>query len=171
MNEKWAKIKNYPNYKVSNYGKVKNLKNKVLKLREDRNGYLIAYLYNDGIMKCKKVHRLVAEAFIPNPKGKTQINHKDGNKKNNKVINLEWCTNKENIAHAWATGLKRKKYGRYHNNAKKIYQYDLNGNFIKEWFSIVEASTFYKTTISNIWHNLNKYNKTAKGYIWKYKKD
>lgn len=167
--EIWKDIVEYEGlYQISNYGNVKNKHNKLLKLRKDKNGYLIAYLYKNNIMKCKKTHRLVAQAFIPNIHNKPQINHKDGNKENNYVDNLEWVTNKENIIHCWENNFHKKKFGSDHDNAVKIKQYDVNGNFIKNWNSIVEASKYYDTTISNIWHCLNGYNKTAKGYIWRY---
>ena len=119
-------------------------------------------------MKCKKVHRLVAQAFIPNPENKPQVNHLNGDKTNNRVENLEWCTCSENVIHSWNNGFHKKKFGANHDNSVKIKQYDLNGRFVKEWGSIVDASKYYNTTISNIWHCLNGYNKTAKGYIWKY---
>lgn len=167
--EIWRDVKEYEGlYKVSNNGRVKNKNNKLLKLREDKYGYLIAYLYKNGKMKCKKVHRLVADAFIKNKFNKSQVNHKDGNKKNNCVLNLEWCTNQENIRHCWENNLHKKKFGSQHDGARKILQYDLEGKFIKEWGSIIEASNYYNTTINNIWSCLNKKSKTAKGFIWLY---
>lgn len=170
MNEElWKVIKGYEGlYQISNYGNVKNKKGKLLKLRKDKYGYSIAYLYKNRIMKCKKAHRLVAQAFIPNPDNKPQVNHINGDKTDNRVENLEWCTNGENIRHSWENNLHKKVFGSNHANAVKIKQYDPQGNFIKEWGSIVEASKYYKTTLSNIWGCLNGYHKTAKGYIWKY---
>ena len=170
MNEVWKDIVEYEGiYQVSNLGKVKNKNNKLLKLKKDKNGYLIAYLYKNSIMKCKKVHRLVAKAFIPNLENKPQVNHKDGNKQNNNVNNLEWCSNRENIIHCWENNLHTKKFGNKHDGARKILQYDLDGNFIKCWGSIVEASKYYNTTINNLWACLNKKSKTAKGFLWEYK--
>ncbi len=79
--------------------------NRALKVREDRYGYLRLNLIIDGNHKTVHVHTLVAELFIPNVENKFQINHKDGNKQNNSVDNLEWCTAKENVIHARETGL------------------------------------------------------------------
>ena len=99
MNIEYRPIKNYPNYKISNTGKILNIKkNKHLKnVLNER--YLIVLLYKDGMRKKFYVHRLVAETFIKNIDNKTFVNHKDLNKINNNVENLEWVTPKENIKH------------------------------------------------------------------------
>jgi hypothetical protein len=91
---------------IGRYGRVKK-KGRILKL-DQRHGYMRIMLQN-GVRAekfCSAVHRLVAQAFIPNPMGKCQVNHIDGNKANNTVSNLEWCTPKENMQHAIKTGLK-----------------------------------------------------------------
>lgn len=118
MNEIWKDINGYEGlYQVSNTGKVKSLvgwngrkyvpREKILSKTKTSTGY-----YKVELAKCKtkksfKVHRLVAMAFIPNEESKPHINHKDGNPLNNNVDNLEWCTPKENIEHAIATGLRK----------------------------------------------------------------
>lgn len=94
-------------YEVSNDGFVINLKTKTVLLgSHDKRGYKVVSLWADEKMYSKKVHRLVAEAFIPNPENKPTVNHKDGNKDNNSVTNLEWATHQENIDHAIQTGLR-----------------------------------------------------------------
>lgn len=107
----WKPIKGYGGlYEVSNTGKVKSFKNQAKykegrMLKTDNKRYPTLMLYGNGKGKRFLVHRLVAETFIPNLENKSQVNHKDGNKKNNHVSNLEWCTSKENIEHALVTGI------------------------------------------------------------------
>lgn len=104
-------IKNFNGYFVTNTGEIySNKKNNImtqLKLKEDKDGYLEIGLYHEGKRYFRRVHRLVAEAFIPNPYHLPQINHKDGNVKNNNVDNLEWCTCQDNLLHSFRV-LKRK---------------------------------------------------------------
>ena len=105
MKEVWKTIEDFPSYEVSNLGRVRNKKtSKLLTLIPDKDGYLRVHLNNDK--NVKRVHRLVAQAFIPNKTNKDQVNHKDGDKTNNAVDNLEWCTSKENNDHALKTGLR-----------------------------------------------------------------
>ena len=113
MNEIWKDIEGYEGkYQVSNLGNVKSLnyknsgKEQNIALCNDADGYLLVNLRLNNKVKTKRVHRLVAQAFIPNPENKPQVNHIDGNKKNNKIENLEWCTCEENQRHAWDKGLK-----------------------------------------------------------------
>lgn len=102
-------------YDVSNYGRIRSHHNnkygkinnyKILKPQIDGPGYSYIILHKNKQLKPVRIHRLVATYFIPNPENKPEVNHKDGNKTNNCVDNLEWCTRKENEKHAWATGLK-----------------------------------------------------------------
>ena len=96
MKEIWKEIKDYEGlYQVSNLGRVKS-STKILKNRLSKRGYYIVTLYKNGKSTTKWVHRLVAEAFIPNPDNLPQVNHKDEDKLNNRVDNLEWCTAKYN---------------------------------------------------------------------------
>jgi hypothetical protein len=103
------------NYEVSNLGRVRSLGNAgnnrhgvILKSKVDRGGYLTipSMRNNEGVIKTTKIHRMVAQAFIPNPEFKVQVNHIDGDKQNNRVDNLEWCTHKENFNHAVMVGLR-----------------------------------------------------------------
>lgn len=103
-NEVWKQINNLP-YEISSLGKIRNLKGKVLKTYIQNSGYEQIKLNYQRLHIHKSIHRLVAEAFIANPLNKLYVNHIDGNKLNNTVNNLEWCTNSENILHARKTGL------------------------------------------------------------------
>lgn len=122
----WHKLEIDPGYEVSNTGKVRSFKKKsgglydephMRKPVEDQKGYLRVNLSVNGRMVNRKIHRLVAKYFVPNPENKPQVNHKDGDKGNNNYSNLQWVTNKENMAHAYATGI-RNNIGE--NNGKAI---------------------------------------------------
>lgn len=187
MKEIWKDIKNYEGlYQVSNLGRIKSLtkfinnnpknikigyytKEKILKPFYNPKGYQLVRLYKNNKNYTKKIHRLVAEAFIPNYENKSQVNHIDGNKQNNKVENLEWCTNQENQKHSWEHNLHKRRIGKENKLSKVVYQYDLKGNFIKVWNSVEEAR---KTLhISNISSVCNKKRNSAGGYIWEYAKN
>lgn len=187
--EKWKFIEGYEDrYLISDKGRIKSLVNNNGKRREliriprkGKNGYLYLNLWKDGKCKSKKIHRLVAEHFIKNPNNKPQVNHIDGNKLNNKVSNLEWCTAQENTMHAINTGLmklghfvqkgeKNYMFGRHGKDnrcSKPVIQYDSKGNFIKEWENIKIAQETLKIHhISDCC--LNK-RSLAGGYVWKHK--
>ena len=156
----WKIIDGFTDYRVSENGNVYSIKrNRILKPYERKN-YLGVYLYAKNKRQYKLVHRLVANAFIPNPDNLPQINHKDENPSNNIVDNLEWCTSKYNCNYGTRNFRMSKSL------SKKVYQYTLDNKLIKIWNSVNEASKFY-----NNWHIssccLSK-RKTACGYIWRY---
>lgn len=183
MVEEWKTIDINPNYEVSNFGRVRNKKGHIIKLQVGTYGYLQVNLDFNGKNKTKKVHRLVAKAFIPNIENKPQVNHIDGNKKNNHINNLEWCTNRENVQHAFDIGLNetmRKASSITIKNAQKIahekrkravIQTDLNGNFVKEFSSAQEATDYYgiKDLYKYISMCCRGKLKTTHGYKWKFK--
>ena len=143
--EIWKKIEGFEDYSVSNHGRVSNDKrNRVLKGHVHYSGYNRTALYKNKVMFQKRVHRLVAIAFIPNPENKPIINHKDGNKLNNHVNNLEWVTHKENILHAYRElGIKTRSC--------PVIQYSKDGKFIAEYDSHTEAvrnNNFSNTKVS-----------------------
>ena len=143
-------------YGITSCGKIWSYKNKMFLKPADKDGYLRVNLYKDGKMKSCFVHRLVAEAYIPNPENLPQINHRDENKTNNCLQNLEWCDAKYNI-----------NYGTRNDKTKKpILQYTLDGEFIREWSSATDVGREVNSTICNC---LKGRYKTAYGYIWKYK--
>lgn len=124
MEERWIKLEGYNGmYSVSSLGSVKSYyKTKsypfILLKKTIRNGYYSVGLSINGLEKRVNVHRLVACNFIPSSKEQTQVNHIDGNKLNNNVENLEWCTSKENVNHAHKMGLVNTPYGEMHANSK-----------------------------------------------------
>ncbi len=181
----FRKIKGYPNYRISDYGDVKSLSiNKQLGKAKFKSPEIIlkprilnsGYKYVDlGVGSRFMIHRLVAIAFLKNPENKRTVNHKDGDKFNNHVSNLEWATHSENHKHAYASGLKIPnngrlgKFGKDCPTSKKIIQLDLNGNTINTFYGSFEAHRITGITQSSI--NavcLKRGRKTAGGFKWKY---
>lgn len=191
MVEEWRDIKDYEGlYQVSNTGKIKSLyrdTGKILtgEIIQKGKGYLRVELTQNKKVKRFLVHRLVAQAFIPNPENKPEVNHIDGNTLNNNASNLEWCTHRENINHAWETGLnenqreklrnmnplKARKYEFAEKRKKPIIQMDLDNNFIREFNSAQEATKYYG--IKDLYKHISACcvgrRKTAYGYKWRYK--
>lgn len=125
MTEEWKDIEGFDGfYKISNFGRVKSVggsskrKEKIRSLSLTRDGYEKVRLVHNGKDRTMRVHRLVAEAFIPNPDGKDTVNHIDGNKQNNVVSNLEWANRSEQMFHAYDLGLKTSRMGSDNSNAK-----------------------------------------------------
>lgn len=171
-------------FQISDLGNVKRLsykaKNKngyvtlpeiVKKNSLNHNGYYFTRL---GRMKAFLVHRLIAIHFIPNPENKPCVNHKDGDKTNNKISNLEWCTKSENNQHAYDTGLKigywTGKKGDKHHSSKQVTQYDLSGNIIRVFGSASEASRITGFEQPNICKCCRGETETYKKFKWEYSK-
>lgn len=185
--EVWKDINDFPNYQVSNFGRIKSKerftrvgirnvkyilrKEKILKPLKITNGYLGIRLYNGENVKTFKIHRLVANHFIPNPKNYPQVNHIDGNKLNNHIENLEFCSHKHNMQEAWNLNLISRchKKGKEHHRSITVLQYDINGNFIKEWECIRQVEKELGICHQNISKCCKGKYKTCGGYIWKYK--
>lgn len=172
MQEEWRDIEGYKNYQVSNMGRVKSLgndksrKEKILKQRKNNKGYLMVALWKDGKSKTCTVHRLVAQAFIDNPNNHPQVNHKDENKTNNAVSNLEWCTNSYNQKY----GNCPKKIGE--KNSKRVFQYSLDGTLVGIWQSTMECARNgynFGAVASCCRKCFNREeNNIYKGFIWSY---
>lgn len=166
--ELWKDIVGYEGvYQVSNMGRVRSLpvksatkyfSGKVLTTFTDNLGYKAVNLSR----KTYKVHRLVANAFIENPNGYPQVNHKDENKANNCVDNLEWCTAKYNNNY----GSRNQRISQ--NAGRRIVQYDLLGNEVKRWCSIAQASRHYGVAKASIYGCCAGRQHTSCGYIWRY---
>ena len=171
--EIWEDIEGYEGlYQVSNLGRTKRLykndKEKILKLMSDRKGYLRVDLYKEGKRKTYTVHRLVAQAFIPNLENKLEVNHKDEDKTNNKVENLEWVTRRENNNY----GTRNERIAKSQTNNKKkskpIYGINIKTNERIEFPSTREAERSGFNS-SNIVDCLKGRRKSHKGYKWFYK--
>ena len=136
--EEWAEIKDYPSYMISSFGRVKGI-SKILNPYISVRGYYVVNLYKDKKPKTVYVHRLIGDAFISNPENKYSINHKDGNKINNNLSNLEWATHAEQLFSDY-NGKRRRSgfeglFGSKNHKSRAVSQYSLSGEFIKEYES------------------------------------
>lgn len=188
--KEWREIDGFPNYMVSNTGEVKSLnynktgREKVLIPHKLNNGYLGIKLYDSNKRSYHLlIHRVVAQAFLPNPNGYKIINHKDENRSNNFVSNLEWCDYKYNLNY----GNRNSKLSNSLTNnpflSTPVLQYSKTREFLKEFPSIAEAARTVnngntKAAVTNILKCCNGVadtqfgtvkRKTAYGYIWKFK--
>lgn len=180
--EVWKDIRGYEGfYQSSTFGRVRSLdrwvkcpngsirccKGKILKPVTNKYGYLKVGLWKNGKVKNFLVHRLVAEAFLPNPENLPCVNHKDENKLNNNVNNLEFCDCKYNINF----GTRTEKVIAKNTNgklSKKVLQYTLDGQFVREWKSIRECGRngFIQQAVAACCQGKRK---KHKDFIWKYK--
>lgn len=175
--EIWKPVVGYEGlYKVSNLGKVKAIKwhrgneEKEIKPYTTYKGYLRLRLCKNGKGKQFQIHRLVAEAFIPNPENKPYIDHINTDRTDNRVENLRWVTNKENCNNP----ISKQNYSKSNKDktAVSILQFDKNMKFIKKWESMTDAETTLgiKSRLSD--YCSEKYGrKTAGGFIWRYADD
>lgn len=176
MKEIWKNLNWCPNYKISNLGnvmstigysgrhKVYYYRERIIKQRLDKYGYCIVHIRDkrNNINKMCKVHRLVAETFLPNVNFYSQVNHKDENKLNNCVNNLEWCDVKYNTNYGTRTKRISEK------ESVKVSQFDLNNNFMHTYNSLKEASLKTNTNQSGISMCVKGKYKSSNGFIWRY---
>ena len=170
MKEIWKDIKDYEgHYQVSNWGRIKSIKfGKEIILKQNiRRGYYYVCLSKNGIAKNYFIHRLVAEAFLDNPNNYPCVNHKDENKLNNNVENLEWCSVLYNNSYGTRLQKVSEKMRNRKEWSKPIDVYDLNMNFIETLPSIEECGRKYNVSPGNVRHCCNggfKDNKKKNGW-------
>lgn len=173
----WKPIEKYNGlYLISDDGKVFSVRNgRLLKVNDRGNGYMYIEINVNGKAKKEAIHRLVAEAFIPNPNNYPVVNHKDENPKNNNVDNLEWCTYQYNTNYGTCRQKislhSPNKKGDKHPKSLKVYQYDLLGNFVAEYGSVREAARITGFANSSIASCANGRLKQSNGFVWSYKKE
>ena len=181
--EQWKSIKGFKNlYKISDHGRIlscskivsgkfgskRQLPDKILSATNNGKGYLVVALYKDGQRYFRKVHRLVAKAFIENPFDLPEVNHKDGDKTNNRPYNLEWSTTKENCRHRQDNGLGNHKTA---NKAreKAVACFDLStGKIVNTYCSARIASIEFGCRPDSIGEVARGRKKSLKGYGWKF---
>lgn len=157
------KIKDYENYEVTTTGEVINTKTgRVLKPAKDSDGYLRVCLCKNCKPKVFLVHRLVAEAFIPNPDNLLEINHRDEDKTNNTVENLEWCTHEYNNNY----GTRNEKVAKA--KSKTVLQLRKDGSLVRVWKSVMEVQRQLHYSSGNISQCCNGKLHTTHGYKWRY---
>lgn len=171
MKEIWKDIPNYEGlYQVSDLGRVKSVKRQlILKPMLTKKGYLSVALYKNHSRKIKPIHRLVAQTFLSNPNNLPQVNHKDENKENNCVDNLEFCTNRYN--ELYGTRMERVSKNLEHRRITPVNQYDLDGNFIKSWKTAKDAAQSMKIPASSICECCKGTRNQTHNYIWRYNKE
>lgn len=172
-------INGYPGYYASDTGEVWSVKRGTLHRLTptlNRKGYERVKLSVGGVSKTISVHQIIARTFIPNPDNKPQVNHKDENKRNNNVTNLEWCTCLENVR--YGTGIARSANSRKGikvDNTKTanshkipILQLDKNGQVLKSWSSATDAGNELNLSSSHITSCCRGVRRTCGGYMWRY---
>lgn len=183
--EIWKPVKGYEGlYEVSSHGNVRSLSKcykcskggihripgRMLKLNKNSRGYFIVRLYNNTHGKTYRVNRLVAIAFLPNPNGYKVVNHKDENKTNNTVENLEWCDHKYNVN--FGTGVQRMKENHINHQSlsKRVAQFSLDGILIKVYPSAHEAERALNKKFAQVDICLccRGGRNSAYGYKWQY---
>lgn len=159
----WRTVIEYSNYEVNQFGEIRHKqRKKVLKPRSNKGGYLYVNFKINGKNKNFAVHRIVANAFIPNPNGYAEVNHKDYDKTNNCVENLEWVDSSQNKQHAYLKAENKESRG------KAVNQYSKTGEFIKIFGSVSEAAAECGCCVAAISNCCLGRTKTSQGFRWSF---
>ena len=159
----WRTVKEYSNYEVNQFGEIRHKKRKqILKPRRNNGGYLYVNFKINGKNTNFAIHRIVANAFIPNPNGYIEVNHKDYDRTNNSVSNLEWVTSSQNKRHAYLK-LENKT-----SRGKAVEQYSKNNDYIKTYDSVSAAADAMGCCIAAISNCCLGRTKTSQGYRWRF---
>lgn len=181
VEEIWKPVEDFKNkYEISNFGRIRNIiTNNILKMTNKNGDYLTLVLYDEKHKRTTRIHRLVAQAFIPNPNNYPVVNHINGNKQDNRVENLEWCTYSHNTKEAIKQnkniilGITKYNKNKFSNKYGRIYQFDKNNNLIDIYNNLQNASDKTNTCKRNILQVINHQQgrKQANGFIWKCEKE
>lgn len=158
----WRTVVEYDRYEVNELGQIRHKdRKKILTPRANRSGYMYVNFNIGGHRTNFAVHRIVANAFIPNPNNYPEVNHKNLNKADNRVENLEWVNSTENKIHSYNSETRK-------SNGKEVEQYDLNNNYIKTFPSASAAAKYMGCSIGAISNCCNGRTKTSQGYLWRF---
>lgn len=176
VEEIWKDIDGYDGkYQVSNLGRIRSIytgnKHRIIILKPmvQKNGYLYVALWKDNKKKNRLIHRLVALAFVDNPNNYCEVNHKDENKENNSVENLEWCEHKTNINYGTCKQRISESKTNHPKHSKITYQYTKDGVLVQVWASAAEIERQLGYCAHVISACRGGKIKSAYGYIWKEK--
>lgn len=159
----WKQVLEHPNYEVNSKGEIRHkIRKHILKPRSNKGGYMYVNFKVNGKNTNFAVHRIVANAFLPNPNGYIEVNHKDYDKTNNCLENLEWVSSSTNKRHAFL------KQGNRDSRAKGVNQFSKDGKFIKTFSSVTEAAKEMNCCVSAISNCCLGRTKTSQGFRWSF---
>ena len=165
----WIELKENDKYEINECGIVRNKKTKrPLKYWKTTIGYYTVCLFRNGNQKTYYIHRLIANNFIKNPNNYNEVNHIDGNKQNNSINNLEWCTHKHNMQEAHDNGLVKETYGKDNPISKKVKQTIIKTGETIIWDSMMDAKRKMGYSTGSISDACQGNLKTAYKSKWEY---
>lgn len=165
--EEWKVIPKYPDYEASSFGYIRNISSKKVIKHYYNGGYAQMHLYNNKVRFAVKLHRMIAEAFIPNLENKPTVNHIDKDTTNNKPSNLEWATQQENNDHK-----VREKFNKKETNMRPVWKcHPISGERIQRFESAKHAANVLHCLSQNIRQACRKDKQTSHGFKWQYEEE